>query len=236
MDGIADAVLGLSGSLALAVIFLAAYLESALLLGMVVPGETMVMAGGVLALHDRVPLWSVMVVACLATILGDSTGYAVGRKFGEPLLKKLPDRLIKPKTIDRAKLLMEDAGGKAVMGGRFTPALNVVIPPLAGMSKMPYAKFLAWNIPSAIAWGVGYAALGYAAGAGYRTIADKVGWAGLAVTAVVLAGIWWWVKKRAGKRLDARLEQQKRGGRAADGGSGAGGDDATQKAATARAR
>src|SRR5919204_4637307 len=164
MGQLVERILGLHGWAVLAVVFLAPALEASAFVGVVVPGEVAVLLGGVLAFQHRASLPAVIGAAVAGAILGDSVGYLVGRRWGRRLLDGSVGRLVKREHLDRAERYLAERGGKAVFPGRFTAALRVLIPGLAGMARMPYRTFAANNVAGGTLWASGFVLLGYAAG------------------------------------------------------------------------
>jgi undecaprenyl-diphosphatase len=186
---IGERILALHGWVAVALIFLLAALECSAFVGIVVPGEIAVVVGGVLAFQRRIPLWAAIVAAITGAIIGDSVGYFVGRRWGRRILHWASGRMIKPHHLDRAEAYLRRRGGSAVFLGRFTAALRVMVPGLAGMSNMHYPTFLAYNAAGAVAWGSGFVLLGYFAGESWRRVERVASRAGLITLGVVLAAL-----------------------------------------------
>jgi membrane protein DedA with SNARE-associated domain/membrane-associated phospholipid phosphatase len=193
--GITDRILSLHGWAALAIVFAVPALEASAFAGFVFPGEIAVLLGGVLAFEHRISLPAAIIAAVAGAIIGDSVGYLIGRLWGRSLLRgtlgKLP--LIRHRldeSLDRAQAYVKRRRGSAVFFGRFTAALRVLVPGLAGMSQIHFPTFLAYNAAGGILWGAGFVLLGYAAGASYRqveTIAGKIGLVLLGVIVIALA-------------------------------------------------
>lgn len=186
---IADGILHLTPALALALVFLLPLLEASAFVGFVIPGEIGVLLGGVLANQHKLALAAVLVAGITGAIIGDSIGYEVGRRYGRTLLAKLPKRLVKPEHLDKAEETVRRLGGRAVFVGRFTTALRVLIPGFAGMSRIPYGKFLLFNALGGLIWAAGFILLGYAVGSQYPTVekhASQVGWGILALVVVAI--------------------------------------------------
>jgi membrane protein DedA with SNARE-associated domain len=116
-----------------------------------------------------VPLWAAVAAGAGGAVVGDSLGYAVGRRVGERLLARIPRRLVQPSQVERATALLRHLGGRAVFVGRFTAALRALVPGLAGTARMPYGTFLAWNLAGGVLWATGFVLLGFAAGPAWRT-------------------------------------------------------------------
>ncbi|HEU4946338.1 MAG TPA: DedA family protein [Kribbella sp.] len=198
MGTILDTLVGLPPWLILALVFLLPALEASILIGVVVPGEVAVLIGGVVAHAGRLPLWLVIVAAILGAVLGDSAGYELGRRFGPPLLQRLPGRFQRSGQVDRALDLVRRRGSTAVLLGRWTAALRALVPGIAGISRLPFWKFLAANIVGGATWATAVVLLGYFAGAGYRRVEQQLGLGSelLLAVVVVIAVVWIVVARR----------------------------------------
>lgn len=180
------------------------FLEDALFVGFVLPGETAAVLGGVLAGRGQVNVVLVAGVVVLAAIVGDTVGYEVGRHFGPRLLELRPIRR-HTERLDTARRLLADRGGSAVFLGRFVAFFRAVMPALAGMSRMPYRRFVVWNAAGGLVWGVAYVLLGYLAGNSWELVVRTVGrGVGIAIGALVVGGlIAWRVRGRIRERSAA---------------------------------
>jgi membrane-associated protein len=173
------------------------FVEDALFVGFVVPGETAAILAGVDASRGHVNLVIAMVVVVLAAISGDSVGYAVGKHRGTRLLQR-PFSAERTTRLDEAREFLVRRGGVAVFLGRGVAFLRAVMPALAGTAQMPYRRFLPWNALGGSAWGVATVLIGYLAGNSYAAVAHRVGQgsalvvAGVAVVALVV----WRVHRR----------------------------------------
>lgn len=184
---LADHILQLPPYLALLLVFALPLLEASAFIGFLFPAEIAVLLGGVLANQHKLPLWAALVAGIAGAIIGDSIGYAVGSRYGEALLRKLPNRVLKQEHLDRAKDSIRRNGGKAVFVGRFTAALRVLIPGLSGMSGVRYRTFLAWNVAGGMLWATAFVLLGYAANSQYQRVAHNASLFGLALLVVIAA-------------------------------------------------
>jgi membrane-associated protein len=184
LSTVVDEVLKLHGLPAYGLVGGLAFAEAALLVGFVLPGETAVLLGGVLAHEHRVSLTVMAVVAVAAAITGDSVGYEVGRHFGTRLLAS---RLFanRQRALERGQQALRDNGGRAVFLARFTAFLRAVMPGLAGAAHLPYRRFLAFNAAGGLVWALGFTLLGYFAGASYHTVERVAGRASLAILALI---------------------------------------------------
>jgi len=165
LANIFDRILSLHGWVALAIVFAVPALEASAFVGFVFPGEIAVLLGGVLAFQHRIGLTSAIVAAVSGAIVGDSVGYLIGKRWGHHILRgtigHLP--LVKhhlDKNLDRARDYLKRRGGRAVLIGRFTAALRVLVPGLAGMSEFPYHTFFFFNARGGLIWGTGFVLIG----------------------------------------------------------------------------
>lgn len=186
MPDLTSGILGLHGFAALAVVFAMPALESSAFVGFIFPGEITVVLGGVLAFNHRVNLYAVMAAAVAGAIIGDSVGYAVGRRWGNRLLEGPLSRFIRADHAQRAKQYLAKRGGTAVFLGRFTAALRVMVPGLAGMSGVPYARFVISNVSGGTIWAITFVLLGYGAGASWRKVAKTAQNASLLLLGVII--------------------------------------------------
>lgn len=194
LAGVTDWILSLNGWVAIAIVFLVPALEASAFLGFLFPGEIAVILGGVLAYHGRVPLAAVIAAAVVGAILGDTVGYFVGRRWGRQILRSVGRRVpfLRHRIdehLESAQAYLRRRGGAAVFFGRFTAALRVMVPGLAGMAEVPYGQFAFFNAAGGLLWGAGFVLLGYLAGAAWQRVAADAGKVGLALLVLVLAGL-----------------------------------------------
>ena len=203
ISSVVNEILKLHGLAAYGLVGGLAFAEAALFVGFVLPGETAVLLGGVLANQHRVSLPVMIAVAVLAAIIGDSVGYEVGRHFGTRLLNsRIFER--RRRALERGQQALRNNGGRAVFLARFTAFLRAVMPALAGTARMPYRRFLAFNAAGGLIWAVGFTLLGYLVGAGYRTVENIAGVAGEIILAVVVLIVIFFVIRRRRRERDPR--------------------------------
>jgi membrane protein DedA with SNARE-associated domain len=144
-------------------------LESA---GVPLPGETALIAAGVLAQQGHYSLVAVIVVAALAAIIGDNGGYWIGRKGGRALLARTPViRGVFARALPPAEVFFARHGAKTVFLGRFIAFLRITAAWLAGISHMRWWRFLLWNALGGILWAALVAAVAYYFG---QAVADAI--------------------------------------------------------------
>jgi membrane-associated protein len=206
---ITDALLHLNGPVIYAVVAALVFAEAALFFGFVFPGETAIVVAGVLASQHRVSLPVLLIVIAAAAIVGDSTGYEIGRRFGDRLLDTRALRKHRTK-LGPAHDLLRRRGALAVFIGRFTALLRAIMPALAGSARMPYGRFLVFNALGGISWGVGFTVGGYLAGTAFEQVAQ---WAGRVLAVIVgvlvaVAIVIWWVRRRRREAAEASEKDQ----------------------------
>lgn len=187
MTGLLEHLLSTPAWLVLSIVFALPALESSAFLGFVFPGETAVLLGGVAAGRGDVPVAAVIAAGVLGAVVGDAVGYLVGRRWGRRILGSTMHRLVNRHHLDRAERTLLRRGGWAVFLGRFTVALRVMVPGLAGMVRMPVRRFLVANVAGGAAWGALIALAGYLAGNSWQHVEHYVTGAGLALTCGVVA-------------------------------------------------
>lgn len=142
-------------------LILLAFSEAAAFVGFVLPGETSLLIGGVLA-HSKVwPLWLFIVCAIIGAIAGDSVGYEVGKHFGARIKSTQFGRLVGAKRWKLAEHIFARYHGRAIFFGRAQALLRALVPALAGMHNVPYRTFLKWNAAGGIVFSSTVIVLGY---------------------------------------------------------------------------
>ena len=137
------------------------FAEAAAFVGFVLPGETSLLIGGVLA-HTKIwPFWLFLLVAIFAAISGDSVGYEVGKHLGPRIKTNRFGRFVGEKRWNLAQHIFEKYDGWAIFFGRAQALLRALVPALAGLNKVPYRTFLKWNAAGGIVFSTVVVSLGY---------------------------------------------------------------------------
>jgi undecaprenyl-diphosphatase len=184
---------------ALAAVFFVPALETAIFLGVILPGELVVIVGGVLASRGRVPLLGALAAGILGPIVGDSIGYLVGRRYGRRFFRGR-----RGERWSKARLWLRRRGASAVFVGRFTPFVRSIIPAAAGAARVPFHRFLPWCVAAGILWGAGSALFGYLVGKNYETLEALAQRFSLAILTVVILGVGLYVLRRRLRRRRGR--------------------------------
>ena len=175
------------------IVFALAFLETSAFIGLLVPGETTVLLAGAAASEGYLDPWTLGGIVIVAALLGDTTGYLLGRHFGRDFLLR-HQRLFR---LSRDRLEQADRyfarhGGKTIFVGRWVGFLRSLAPFLAGSAHMPYPRFLAYDVLGAASWGAALTVLGYLAGRSYRLVEQWLGRISLFLVLFVLAaGLFW---------------------------------------------
>ena len=137
------------------------FVETGILLGFFLPGDSILFSAGlVAAAHGEVNIVILVTVIFIAAFFGDQVGFVLGRLVGRPYLERHNSPRIKL-MIERSERFYEQTGWWAVVAARFFPWIRTFVPPIAGISKMNYYKFLSANALGALLWGVGITLAGY---------------------------------------------------------------------------
>ncbi len=140
--------------------FLAALLETIFIIGLFLPGSTIILFLGLLAAQGHLKIEILFLLAVGGAVLGDNVNYFLGRKYGNRFANK--DRwFLKKEHFLIAREFFQRHGAKSVFFGRFVPSIKEIIPIIAGTVKMPRKKFFLWNVVGAIGWGLEWLMIGY---------------------------------------------------------------------------
>jgi membrane protein DedA with SNARE-associated domain len=192
MSGLPDQMTSLPAGWVYLIVGLIVFGEDAIVIGFLLPGQTAAILGGVSAGLGNANVAVIIAVVVTAAVLGDSTGYGIGRRYGTRLLAAGP-LARRREQVDGIRSTLARRGGPAIFAARFIAFGRAVMPVLAGVSHMRFRTFLAFNGAAAVVWGIAVVLLGYFAGTSYSRIERLVGQAAaitVAVAAVVALIIW----------------------------------------------
>ncbi len=137
------------------------FIETGLLLGFFLPGDSVLFSAGLVAAsHKNLDISLLVTIIFMAAFVGDQVGFVLGRKIGRPYLEKRKSERVQ-RMIAHSEKFYEKSGWWAVVAARFFPWIRTFVPPIAGASRMNYSKFLSANILGALLWGVGITLSGY---------------------------------------------------------------------------
>jgi membrane-associated protein len=139
------------------------FAESGLLVGFFLPGDSLLFTAGLLsATTDYLPPLPVIIPLIVgAAIAGDQVGYVIGAKAGPRVFHRPDSRFFKQEYVDKAYSYFDRYGGRTIVLARFVPIVRTFAPVVAGVSKMRYRTFVAYNVLGGVLWGAGVTTLGY---------------------------------------------------------------------------
>jgi len=142
-------------------VFITLFLESGIVFGFFLPGDSLLFTAGLLASQHYLNLAVLIIVSIIAAILGNNAGYLTGKTLGKSLFSKKGSFWFSPRRIEEAHLFFEKRGSSSLILARFIPAIRTFVPIIAGVGKMSYPKFLTFNAVGGALWGISLPILGY---------------------------------------------------------------------------
>jgi len=176
------------------------FAECGLLIGLFLPGDSLLFATGLLVAGDIIsqPLWLVITLLAIVAFAGNIAGYFIGRMAGPAVFKRPESRFFKPEYVEKTEQFFERYGGWALILARFMPILRTFIPVMAGTSRMRFARFAFFSAVGGVLWAGSMTTLGYFLG--------QIEWVQknleiITITVVVLSivPIWFELRRRSSK-------------------------------------
>ena len=154
------------GTLGLLGVLGAVVIETGLLVGFFLPGDSLLFTAGVFAAQPEpfAPLWLLLITIPLAAIIGDQLGYLIGRRAGPAVFHRTSAKRIGPHQLEQSRQFFDRYGPRTVLLARFVPVARTIAPVMAGASGMRYRTFAVYNVIGGIVWGIGVPTLGYLLG------------------------------------------------------------------------
>lgn len=176
------------------------FTETGLLIGFFLPGDSLLITAGLVAAAGGLDIWLLNVLLSVAAIAGDSVGYAIGYRAGPHIFTREDSRWFNKKHLVRTREFYERHGGKTIILARFIPIIRTFAPVVAGVGRMDYRRFLAFNVLGGIGWVCGLTWAGYLLG---QTIPDIGRYIHVVIVVVIVLslipiGVEWW-RARAGR-------------------------------------
>ncbi|KRB37718.1 DedA family protein [Microbacterium sp. Root180] len=164
---------------------LAIMLETSVLVGLVVPGDTVVIVAAT-AVGSPAEGVLLAVAVVIGALIGESIGFWLGRFLGPKIRHSALGRRIGEENWQRSERYLRRRGGPAIFISRFLPVLHSLVPLTVGMSGYPYRRFLAWTVPACVIWATLYVTVGAAAAGTYRQLADQLHYAGYIFVGIIV--------------------------------------------------
>jgi len=184
VDGLVDALSGvLSGRYALddlvrwggyVVLVAIVFVETGLLVGFFLPGDSLLITAGLVAATGALNIWWLNVLLVAAAIVGDSVGYAIGWRAGPRLFTRPKSLLFNPRHIDRTRAFYARHGAKTIVIARFVPIVRTFAPVVAGVGQMEYRRFLFYNVAGGVGWVTSMTWAGYLLGRTVPNINEQI--------------------------------------------------------------
>jgi membrane-associated protein len=162
-----ETIISAAGPWALVVVCAIVFAETGLLVGFLLPGDTLLVISGLLtntSLVFGVDIWWVCLAIGFAAFLGGEVGYLIGHKFGPSVFERKESGLFSVKNVERTNAFFERFGALAIILARFVPIVRTFAPVAAGVGHMNYRKYTLYNLIGAFIWGVGLTYFGYLIG------------------------------------------------------------------------
>ena len=154
----------LAGGLGYSVLAGVVFAETGLLLGFFLPGDSLLFTVGVVSGAGQLDIVLINAALMAAALIGDSTGFFLGRQSGPRIFTRADSLLFKQEYVTRTQEFYERYGGKTIILARFVPVIRTFAPFMAGVSRMPYPRFLSFSIFGSIGWVFLMTTLGYTLG------------------------------------------------------------------------
>jgi membrane-associated protein len=166
----------------------AMFCETTVLIGLIVPGDTVVLVSGT-AVDGPVQFVALLAAVIIGSLAGESVGFSLGKYFGPRIRHSRLGRRIGEASWVRAETYLARRGGLAVAISRFLPVLHSLVPLVVGSSPMRYRTFIAWTAPACLVWAFAYISVGAFAAQSYRQLEGQLHWAGYLFVAIVVVAL-----------------------------------------------
>jgi len=160
--------------------------ETGIAVGIIMPGESLVLVAGMLAATGNLKLGILFPCIFVAAVVGDAIGFAIGARLGPRIFTRTTSLFFRPEYLLRANRFYEKYGGKTIIIARFVPFVRTFAPIVAGAAQMKYRQFVVYNIVGAILWAGTMLLAGYFLGRAIPNLESKIGYVILLVIAIAL--------------------------------------------------
>jgi membrane-associated protein len=186
-------------------------LETSLFIGLIVPGDTIVLVAST-GVSDLPDFFTLIGFVLVGSLIGESIGFSIGRLFGKRIRGSKLGQRFGEHNWKRADIFVAKRGGPAVAISRFLPVLHSLVPVVAGATKMSYKTFISWTFGACLVWASTYVGIGYIAKASYQEVASNFKFGALIFAGIIALFIFivHLAKKKISKAADAMIEEDLR--------------------------
>jgi len=150
------------------------FAETGLLVGFFLPGDSLLVTAGLVAATGALNIWWLNVLLILAAVIGDSVGYAIGRRVGPHLFVREKSLLFNPAHVERTRRFYARHGAKTIVIARFVPIVRTFAPTVAGVGQMEYRRFVFYNVAGGVGWVLSMTWAGYLLGQSIPNIGSHI--------------------------------------------------------------
>ena len=150
------------------------FTETGLLVGLFLPGDSLLITAGLVAATGALDIWWLNVVLITAAVVGDSVGYAIGWRAGPALFTRPQSLLFNPRHVERTRAFYARHGAKTIVIARFVPIVRTFAPVVAGVGQMEYRRFVFYNVAGGIGWVTSLTWAGYLLGHTVPNIGERI--------------------------------------------------------------
>lgn len=161
LDSHLNAITNEYGMLTYVLLFIVVFCETGLVVTPFLPGDSLIFATGALAASGSLNLLTLLIVFCLAAVLGDTVNYQIGHILRDKIANHENIRFVKKEHLDRTHIFFEKYGAKTIVIARFVPIIRTFAPFVAGVGIMPYSKFISFNVVGGVSWVFLFLFVGY---------------------------------------------------------------------------
>ena len=185
-------------------------LETSLFVGLVMPGDTIVLIAST-GVQDLADFFWLIGAVLLGSLVGETIGFSIGRLFGDRIRASKLGQRFGEHNWQRADIFIAKRGGPAVAISRFLPVLHSLVPVVAGATKMRYKTFITWTFGACLVWASVYVGIGYIAKASYQQVASNFKFGALIFAGIILIFIFLvhLAKKRISKEADRMIAEDR---------------------------
>lgn len=189
---------------------IAIMLETSLFIGLIMPGDTIVLIAST-GVQDLTDFFWLIGAVLLGSLIGETVGFSIGRLFGDRIRASKLGQRFGESNWQRADIFIAKRGGPAVAISRFLPVLHSLVPVVAGATKMRYKTFISWTFAACLVWASVYVSIGYIAKASYEQVASNFKFGAFIFAGIILVFIFLvhLAKKRISKEADRMIAEDR---------------------------